>query len=258
METSNDQLTRQKFEIRIQESETALPNPSESTHPEDLPLVLSAIERVFSYPSKVSTAEYRFKTKKGNWIWVESTFSNQFSVQGLESLVVNFKDISGRKETEDTLLFNRFASDQMSDCAYWIDSEGKICYVNNASCQMPGYDREEFLQMSISDIARHDHFLNWSRHWHALKKTENLFFESEARLREINATKDKFFSIIAHDRKNPFNAIIGFSDLLVEQVREKDYEGIDLLINIVGIFLWKAKLEKGENLPSRSPKKIKN
>jgi signal transduction histidine kinase len=58
------------------------------------------------------------------------------------------------------------------------------------------------------------------------KRAEEILIESEIRLRELNATKDKFFSIIAHDLKSPFNSIIGFSNLLIEQIQEKDYDGI--------------------------------
>lgn len=58
-------------------------------------------------------------------------------------------------------------------------------------------------------------------------KIDEILKNNEKRLQELNKTKDIFFSIIAHDLKSPFNSIIGFSEVLTEQIKEKNYEGIE-------------------------------
>ncbi len=45
-------------------------------------------------------------------------------------------------------------------------------------------------------------------------------------LQRLNAEKDKFFSIIAHDLKSPFNAFLGFTQLMVQDLPSLELENI--------------------------------
>ncbi|NJO92686.1 MAG: response regulator [Chloroflexia bacterium] len=59
-----------------------------------------------------------------------------------------------------------------------------------------------------------------------VQKNEEISAQNE-QLQYLNATKDKFFSIIAHDLRNPFNNILGMTELLVTFLGDYDKTKIE-------------------------------
>lgn len=69
-----------------------------------------------------------------------------------------------------------------------------------------------------------------------LTKSKLEIEKQKKELEELNATKDKFFTIIAHDLKNPFNTVIGLSELLLERHNSYDHNKIIEFIGQINKF----------------------
>lgn len=80
--------------------------PNELTHPDDLKFVLPELEKLLANPNKKISLEYRYKKKDGGWLWIESTFSNLFDNPEVHGIVINFRDITERKEFTNYILQN--------------------------------------------------------------------------------------------------------------------------------------------------------
>jgi PAS domain S-box-containing protein len=59
-----------------------------------------------------------------------------------------------------------------------------------------------------------------------LELVNNQLKDSEEELKSTNASKDKFFSIIAHDLRSPFNSLLNFSEFLLEDIDDLSKEDI--------------------------------
>ncbi len=60
-----------------------------------------------------------------------------------------------------------------------------------------------------------------------IEEQSRLIISKNQELKELNVTKDKFFSIIGHDLGNQFNIIIGFSEVLVSDFKNMDSRKIE-------------------------------
>jgi len=89
------------------DAEEITDDSSKYTHPDDLHLVLAELDKLIKEPSYVPTLQYRFACKDGSYRWIESTFSNLLADPDVEAIVINFRDITERRQVENELRESR-------------------------------------------------------------------------------------------------------------------------------------------------------
>ncbi|RPH55795.1 MAG: PAS domain S-box protein, partial [Chloroflexi bacterium] len=124
--------------------------PVESTHPDDLPLVLTTLNNLIQDASLTPILQYRFKYKDGSWRWIESTFTNLLAEPSVQAIVINFRDITERKQVGDALRESeaRFSTIfQASPVRVAITrfEDGLYLDVNEGFLESTGYTRKDVI-----------------------------------------------------------------------------------------------------------------
>ena len=66
------------------------------------------------------------------------------------------------------------------------------------------------------------------------KQAEEVINRKNEELQNLNATKDKFFSIIAHDLRSPFNSLLGLTQMMTHDFNSLSMEQIQQMVEIMG------------------------
>lgn len=135
-------------------------NPLDFIHPDETGMVIEGMKRLVEDPSYMPTFQYRYKHRDGSYHWVESTFSNQLSEPGVEAVVINFKDITKRKEMEKALheseKYYRALIENATDGIMVVNRKGRISYESPSVARLLGYRAGELLGRNAFDLVNPD------------------------------------------------------------------------------------------------------
>jgi PAS domain S-box-containing protein len=137
-------------------------------HPEDNDNVNNAFSQVLESPFSVQSTEYRFKMPGGEYKWLEGTFYNLLHEETIQAVVLNYRDITIRKNQEMQLRaseekYRHLFNSSPGTIIIWTLDDLRIREINETAIEAFGYSKSEFLRMTTLDIRpveEHERFLS--------------------------------------------------------------------------------------------------
>lgn len=154
----------------------------------------------------------------GNFEWVNNSFTRVYGYTLDQFIAERGRNIlqgSHHPEIEEILAECRDSGRTIRYQTQCRDKNGHVIWTQSTLTPVLNADSQIIRFVAIdTDIT-------------TLKKAQEMINAQKAeiemqrdKLEKANITKDKFFSIIAHDLKNPFHSIMGFTDLLIKNYHD--------------------------------------
>ena len=125
------------------------------------------------------------RKKNGEIFWEAATVRPITNSKGLITHYVALKeDITERRRVEREFRLTQFSVEHASDAVEWIDSAGRLLYINQSECRALGRTREEILSLSVLDIDPLFTDERWSDFWRDLKAKGSMRFETQHKCKD--------------------------------------------------------------------------
>ncbi|MBI5839040.1 MAG: diguanylate cyclase [Chloroflexi bacterium] len=72
-------------------------------HPDDVHLAAGMLNQLLRIPASSVAASLRYRHRDNSWHWMEGTAANLLDEPNVEAIVINYRDITERKQIEDAL-----------------------------------------------------------------------------------------------------------------------------------------------------------
>jgi PAS domain S-box-containing protein len=135
-------------------------SPFEMIHPDDVDSARQVALSAAANPGRAHSIEFRYRHKDGGWVTFEAFVRTIRDDSAEDGLVVNARDVTGRKAAEAALQASeehyRRLIENASDVATVLDVRGCIVYQSPSITRVLGYTPEELVGESSFDFVHPD------------------------------------------------------------------------------------------------------
>jgi PAS domain S-box-containing protein len=122
-------------------------------HPDELPRLMSDVQRLLSSREETFGSEYRFLRADGSWAWVQDRGSVIRDADGQAlRMIGGMTDITEQRASEDRLLAQAALLDAARDAILVRAVDGTITYWNRGAERIYGWSSEEALGLKMRDL----------------------------------------------------------------------------------------------------------
>lgn len=126
-------------------------------------------------------------------------------------------DLADREKYMNEIIKNGYITNFETRWRRW---DGEIIYTIGSGTLVKTEGKKPFLINTLFDITE-------------IKNSQQQLIKQSKELKEANATKDKFFSIIAHDLKGPLGTITGYSGLVKSRIKHYNTAKLENFIKLI-------------------------
>jgi len=181
-------------------------------HPdEDVPWIIEEFDRRARQETE-KKLDIPVRRKDGSIFWADIK-SSPVTISGKKYVLGNFRDVTERRKTAETLVHLGMAVDQSAEIIVITDREGTIQYVNPAFERITGYSVEEVIGKNprILHSGMHDESF-YREMWGALlrgevweghfinRKKDGSLYEEDATISPVRDSSGKILSFVAAKR----------------------------------------------------------
>lgn len=163
-------------------------------HPDDQDSAIKVAANSAANPGIPQYFTHRLKNKNGQWIWSEGTINNLLHNEHVKAFVVNFRDISVRKENENKLIeseacFKAIFNSPLQ-CNVKLLADGTVTQANNAALYIGG--------LTLADVIGQKF---WRTKWWQLQTGEEE--KIIAYIQRVNAGETIRYETVLYGNKGP-------------------------------------------------------